>query len=285
MFPYLFFVCIFPSLSFWMYLFESQLPMNQKKGEPINTTRPLQDIAIVFCIASNYSTKFCCIHVPRRIIHMLFHPNSSDPFDSLTWNWDQCDIYLMHSPLSRCCVSLFFVPLFPTIFLRLWMCLWNRQIDGVAPTFVKKPAIRQEDDGKRLLFECKIKADPKPTVTWSHNATVVDESKRHKVNWNAQHKFGTNLVFNTQTLSNSNNFPLQQTVDKQEGQSYFASLEINNVTVEDAGKYKVTAKNELGESNATISLNFDSEYNLSKLFLFYFVYFVQSLCHILVDDV
>lgn len=31
------------------------------------------------------------------------------------------------------------------------------------------------------------------------------------------------------------------------------------MTVEDAGKYKVTAKNELGESNATISLNFDSK--------------------------
>lgn len=56
-----------------------------------------------------------------------------------------------------------------------------RQIDGVAPTFAKKPAIRQEDDGKRLLFECKIKADPKPQVTWSHNAAAIKESKRHKV--------------------------------------------------------------------------------------------------------
>lgn len=52
----------------------------------------------------------------------------------------------------------------------------------------------------------------------------------------------------------------QLTVDK-DGHSYFATLEIKNVTVEDAGKYKVTAKNELGESNATISLNFDSKYN------------------------
>lgn len=45
-----------------------------------------------------------------------------------------------------------------------------------------------------------------------------------------------------------------------DGQQYFAALEIKNVTVEDAGKYKVTAKNELGESNATITLNFDSKY-------------------------
>lgn len=53
-------------------------------------------------------------------------------------------------------------------------------------------------------------------------------------------------------------------VDK-DGHSYFASLEIKNVTVEDAGKYKVTAKNELGESNATISLNFDSKYFRYKI--------------------
>jgi len=37
------------------------------------------------------------------------------------------------------------------------------------------------------------------------------------------------------------------------------SLYLRNVTVEDAGKYKVTARNDLGESNATISLNFDSK--------------------------
>lgn len=35
--------------------------------------------------------------------------------------------------------------------------------------------------------------------------------------------------------------------------------------MEDAGKYRVTAKNELGESNATISLNFDSEYLLRSI--------------------
>lgn len=54
----------------------------------------------------------------------------------------------------------------------------------------------------------------------------------------------------------------QLKIDK-DGHSYFATLEIKNVTVEDAGKYKVTAKNELGESNATISLNFDSKSSMS----------------------
>ncbi|VVC89475.1 unnamed protein product [Leptidea sinapis] len=104
----------------------------------------------------------------------------------------------------------------------------QKQIDGKAPTFAKKPAIRQEDDGKRLIFECRIEAEPLPQVSWSHNGVEVKPSPRHKL-----------------------------TVNK-DGKSYYASLEINNVTVEDAGKYRVTSKNELGESNATISLNFDS---------------------------
>lgn len=39
---------------------------------------------------------------------------------------------------------------------------------------------------------------------------------------------------------------------------YFACLEIDDVSADDAGKYRVNAKNSLGESNATINLNFDS---------------------------
>lgn len=57
-----------------------------------------------------------------------------------------------------------------------------RQIDGFAPTFAKKPAIRQEEDGKRLLFECRVNADPLPNIIWFHNGTSVKESPRHKVN-------------------------------------------------------------------------------------------------------
>lgn len=41
--------------------------------------------------------------------------------------------------------------------------------------------------------------------------------------------------------------------------NYFACLEIDDVTMEDAGQYKLHAKNSFGESNATITLNFDSE--------------------------
>ncbi|KAK2728043.1 hypothetical protein QYM36_008500, partial [Artemia franciscana] len=105
----------------------------------------------------------------------------------------------------------------------------ERQIDGIAPTFSKKPQIIQEEDGKRLRFECKILADPKPDISWFHDGVGVKSGGRFKV-----------------------------TIQK-DGNSYPSTLQISDVTVEDAGKYKVTAKNELGESNATISLNFDSD--------------------------
>lgn len=49
---------------------------------------------------------------------------------------------------------------------------------------------------------------------------------------------------------------------KETGNTYLATMEINDVAVEDAGKYKVVAKNELGESNASISLNFDSKFDI-----------------------
>lgn len=38
---------------------------------------------------------------------------------------------------------------------------------------------------------------------------------------------------------------------------YTITLQMTNVSPQDAGSYRVTAKNALGESNATIGLNFD----------------------------
>ena len=49
-------------------------------------------------------------------------------------------------------------------------------------------------------------------------------------------------------------------VSKEEnGHTIDVQLILKNFTVEDAGKYKVTARNNLGEYTATISLNFDSK--------------------------
>ena len=102
--------------------------------------------------------------------------------------------------------------------------------DGIAPNFITKPSIRSEADGKRLCFECKIKADPEPELFWYRDNTQI-------------HDKGRNLIY----------------CDKLGDNMFFACLEIDDVTMEDAGQYKLHAKNNFGESNATITLNFDSE--------------------------
>ncbi len=107
--------------------------------------------------------------------------------------------------------------------------------DGTAPNFIQKPTIKSDADGKRLCFECKIKADPEPQLFWYRdNQEVVNK--------------GRYLIY----------------CDKLPDNTYFACLEIDDVSMADAGKYKVTAKNSLGESNASITLNFDSKLKVSS---------------------
>ncbi|CAF0846330.1 unnamed protein product [Brachionus calyciflorus] len=102
--------------------------------------------------------------------------------------------------------------------------------DGIAPNFTQKPAIKSDADGKRLCFECKIKAQPEPEIFWFRDNVPIANKGRY-------------LFY----------------CDKLPDDMYFACLEVDDVNMDDAGKYKVQAKNSLGESNASITLNFDSE--------------------------
>ena len=43
------------------------------------------------------------------------------------------------------------------------------------PVFNQKPAIKQIDGGKKVLFECKIAADPKPQVTWFRDTVQLSD--------------------------------------------------------------------------------------------------------------
>jgi hypothetical protein len=61
--------------------------------------------------------------------------------------------------------------------------LFFRQIDGIAPTFAQKPSIKQEEDGKRLRFECRILADPRPEVSWFHGGTAIKNGGRYRVSY------------------------------------------------------------------------------------------------------
>ncbi|CAF4420414.1 unnamed protein product, partial [Adineta steineri] len=102
--------------------------------------------------------------------------------------------------------------------------------EGTAPTFIQKPIIKQENDGKRLIFECKIAADPKPDLFWSRDDVAIQDSGRY-------------LIY----------------CDPLPNNAYVACLEIDDVNASDAGKYKISAKNKLGESNAHIQLNLDNQ--------------------------
>lgn len=121
----------------------------------------------------------------------------------------------------------------------------NRLQDGIAPNFTQKPTIKPDQDGKRLCFECKIKADPEPQITWSRDNTEIANKGRY-------------LIY----------------CDKLPDNMFMACLEIDDVTMDDAGKYKVQAKNNLGESNASITLNFDSK---SSLLFFLFFFYLRKI--------
>ena len=110
--------------------------------------------------------------------------------------------------------------------------------ENVAPSFVKKPALRQEDDGNRLVFECKLAGNPQPEVTWFREDVKINNDSRAT-------------------------FKIQE-----EGRNTFAViLELNDVVETDAGLYKVKAKNKYGEVSASINLNFSRKYQ----FLFDFL--------------
>ena len=103
--------------------------------------------------------------------------------------------------------------------------------ENVAPSFVKKPALRQEDDGNRLIFECKLAGNPKPEVIWFREDIRIDEDGRTTISVNEDGK-----------------------------NQYAVILELNDVVETDAGLYKVKAKNKYGEVSASINLNFSRKY-------------------------
>lgn len=90
--------------------------------------------------------------------------------------------------------------------------------------------IKQEKNGKRLVFECKLSADPKPDLFWSHDDKPIESAGRFSIY-----------------------------CDPLPNNGYSACLAIDDVVTSDGGKYKVTAKNALGESNAHIDLNLESK--------------------------
>ncbi|CAA98064.2 Twitchin [Caenorhabditis elegans] len=95
-----------------------------------------------------------------------------------------------------------------------------------APRFTQKPSIQQTPTGD-LLMECHLEADPQPTIAWQHSGNLLEPSGR-----------------------------VVQTLTPLGGSLYKATLVIKEPNAGDGGAYKCTARNQLGESNANINLNF-----------------------------
>lgn len=99
--------------------------------------------------------------------------------------------------------------------------------DDFAPSFTKKPQLRQEDEGNRLIFECQLLSSPKPEIEWYRSDELLNQDER--------------TTYKIQSIGDN---------------KYSVILDIDDVAETDAGLYKVKAKNTLGEVAASINLNF-----------------------------
>ena len=99
--------------------------------------------------------------------------------------------------------------------------------EDTAPRITVKPNLKQEDNGNKLVFHCQVEASPQPEFKWYKENVLLQPSER--INFR---------------------------ISSVDGRNYQLYLEIDNVTSDDSGQYKVTAKNRLGEVSASIALNF-----------------------------
>ncbi|GFQ82950.1 hypothetical protein TNCT_309441, partial [Trichonephila clavata] len=101
--------------------------------------------------------------------------------------------------------------------------------EGTRPLFTEKPTIKGADNFKKVAFECRLVADPKPTVQWYHNGKPISDGGRYK--------YGL--------ISDKHN--------------HVVSLEVQNVVAGDGGEYKAVATNKHGDGHANITLNFEND--------------------------
>lgn len=78
-------------------------------------------------------------------------------------------------------------------------------------------------------MDCKVRADPKPTIVWYREGKVVQESSKIKIS-----------------------------IEKKEEHVYYLKLELREPDMDDSGLYKCNIKNALGELNANLTLNIES---------------------------
>lgn len=103
--------------------------------------------------------------------------------------------------------------------------------EGEGPTFIEKPRILSQNNGKLVIMECKVRANPGPEITWTKEGKVVTETSQIKL------------------------------YKVQNEDIYEIRLELSEPNLEDSGLYKCNIKNNLGELNANLTLNIESKYS------------------------
>merc|ERR1712071_736899 len=90
-----------------------------------------------------------------------------------------------------------------------------------APSFLSQPKSQNVNAGQNVTFKCEVSGEPSPEVEWLKDNVVIS-------------------ITSNMNLSRSKNV---------------YTLEIQETTATDSGKYTVKAKNQYGQCSATASLN------------------------------
>lgn len=100
-------------------------------------------------------------------------------------------------------------------------CIKPKRLKVTSPKFYAIPHNRIAEEGETVRFQCAVAGHPTPWITWDKNGTVVTPTSRI-------------TIFEKDDLK---------------------VLEISEVTMEDAGLYRVTLENEVGRVEATARLD------------------------------
>lgn len=100
-------------------------------------------------------------------------------------------------------------------------CVRTKRLKVTSPKFYAVPHNRIAEEGETVRFQCAVAGHPTPWVSWDKNGAPVTPTSRI-------------------TISEKDDLKI---------------LEISEVTVEDAGLYRVTLENEVGRIEATARLD------------------------------
>ena len=126
----------------------------------------------------------------------------------------------------------------------------EKRPEGEPPTFVEKPTIIPEDGGKKITMECKVRAKPKPDFKWTVDGVEIKESSQISITIVEETKevYVIRLVIKVIICYFLYFYALLK------------CLFLQNATPANGGLYKCNIKNEIGETNANLTLNIEGKY-------------------------